>query len=337
MWIIRGIFVGLILMMIIFVRGNEGQSYRSVGMKKLTWKTLIVDQNGHGNFSTIQAAIDSIPSNNRFWVSIHVKPGVYREKVKIPYDKPYIILKGQSKRTTKVVWDDHLTVAQSPTFTSSADNIVVKSITFVNSYNYPWNNGNPRVPAVAAMITGDKSSFYKCGFYGVQDTLWDDQGRHYYHRCTIQGAVDFIFGAAQSIFQGCSISVVGEALLPLGSTSFITAQGRTNPNDANGFVFKECNVFGSGSAFLGRPWRGYSRVIFYNSNFSNIINPNGWDPWHFVGQENQLTYAENGCYGPGADMSHRVEWEKKLSLNEIRQLTSLNFINGESWIQDQPY
>ncbi|KAL4027970.1 hypothetical protein IC575_011160 [Cucumis melo] len=138
-------------------------------------------------------------------------------------------------------------------------------------------------------------------------------------------------------YQGCSISVVGEALLPLGSTSFITAQGRTDPNDANGFVFKECNVFGSGSAYLGRPWRAYSRVIFHNSNFSNIINPNGWDPWHFVGYENQLTYAENDCYGPGSDISRRVSWEKKLSPKDIRKLTSMSFIDVEGWIQDQPW
>lgn len=54
----------------------------------------------------------------------------FREKVTIPYDKPYIILKGQGKRRTRVVWDDHLNIAQSPTFTSSADNIVVKCISF---------------------------------------------------------------------------------------------------------------------------------------------------------------------------------------------------------------
>jgi pectin methylesterase-like acyl-CoA thioesterase len=69
-----------------------------------------------------------------------------------------------------------------------------------NTYNNPnWNN--PRRTAVAAMISGDKSAFYRCGFYGLQDTLWDDQGRHYYKKCTIQGAVDYIFGAGQSIFE----------------------------------------------------------------------------------------------------------------------------------------
>lgn len=72
-----------------------------------------------------------------------------------------------------------------------------------NTYNNPdWNNPkSPRQAAVAAMISGDKSVFYRCGFYGLQDTLWDVQGRHYFNKCTIQGAVDFIFGAGQSIYE----------------------------------------------------------------------------------------------------------------------------------------
>lgn len=58
-------------------------------------------------------------------------------------------------------------------------------------------------PAVAAMISGDKSSFYKCAFLGFQDTLWDVQGRHYFKGCVIHGAVDFIFGNGQSIYDVC--------------------------------------------------------------------------------------------------------------------------------------
>lgn len=52
------------------------------------------------------------------------------EKVKIPKEKPFIILKGQSRRTTEIVWGDHENLAQSPTFTSLADNVVIKSISF---------------------------------------------------------------------------------------------------------------------------------------------------------------------------------------------------------------
>ena len=60
---------------------------------------------------------------------------------------------------------------------------------------------NPTVPAVAAQVAGDRSAFYNCGFVGLQDTLSDEQGRHYYEACFIEGAVDFIFGYGQSIFQ----------------------------------------------------------------------------------------------------------------------------------------
>ncbi|KAJ7950625.1 Pectinesterase [Quillaja saponaria] len=303
--------------------------------KFLSYQKIIVDQSGHGNFSTIQSAIDAIPSNNKFWVSINVKAGTYREKVKIPYDKPYIILKGEGKRKTNVVWDDHDNVAESPTFSALADNIVVKCMSFRNSYNNPINN-NPRVAAVAAMITGDKSYFYRVGFFGLQDTLWDDQGRHYYKLCTIQGAVDFIFGTAQTIFERCSISVIGNALEP-GLPGFIAAQGRINPKDGNGFVFKECNVFGSGSTFLGRPWRDYSRVLFYNTNMSSVVQPRGWEAWKSSGREDLLTFAEYGCFGPGADTSNRVKWEKNLDLKTIEELTSMSFIDSEGWLQNQPF
>ena len=64
------------------------------------------------------------------------------------------------------------------------------------------------VPAVAAMVSGDKTYFYSVGFYGFQDTLWDDQGRHYYKNCLIQGAVDFIFGAGQSIYEVIIVMVL---------------------------------------------------------------------------------------------------------------------------------
>lgn len=172
-----------------------------------------------------------------------------------------------------------------------------------NKYNFLDNN-KPLTPAVAAMISGDKSAFYQCDFAGVQDTLWDDQGRHYFKDCTILGAVDFIFGSGQSIYevffffdnhhpffkfiykylivsnvylQGCSIKVLGGG--------YVTAQGRSNPNDANGFVFKMCSIFGTGPTYLGRPWRAYSRVIFYKCYFANVIDPRGWNPWNFLGQE----------------------------------------------------
>ncbi|RDX83478.1 putative pectinesterase 29, partial [Mucuna pruriens] len=361
----------------------NAQFYRKVGDKKLPHWSIVVDPSGHGNFSTIQSAIDSVPSDNKYWVSIKVKAGTYREKVNIPSDKPYIILKGEGKRRTFVEWDDHNTTSQSPTFAAMADNIVVKSMSFrvriflflfvvqkivlgivtlfinknknilswvefliikfvyveQNSYNNPINS-KPKVAAVAAKISGDKSYFFRVGFFGFQDTLWDDTGRHYYKLCTIQGSIDFIFGAGQSLFellwQRCSISVIGGAL-DMDLPGFITAQGRINPEDANGFVFKECHVFGNGSAYLGRPWRNYARVLFYKTNMTNVVQPRGWDAWHFSEHEDRVTFAEYANFGPGSDTSKRVNWTKMLDLKTMETMTSTTFIDTEGWLQHQPF
>ncbi|XP_013627961.1 PREDICTED: probable pectinesterase 29 [Brassica oleracea var. oleracea] len=299
---------------------------------------VFVDQSGHSNFTKIQKAIDSVPVNNRHWFFINVAAGLYREKIKIPYDKPFIVIVGAGKRNTRVEWDDHDSVAQSPTFATVADNTVIKSLTFVNTYNFPNKgkvNRNPRIPAVAALINGDKCAFYSVGFSGVQDTLWDADGRHFFHRCTIQGAVDFIFGNGQSIYKKCVINVLGATLKP-GVAGYITAQGRINPYDASGFVFTDSLVYGSGKAFLGRPWRSYARVIFYNTDLTDVVVPQGWDSWHFRGHVSQLTFAEIGCYGSGSNTGRRVSWVKKLSGFSVQSLINLDFINSGGWVQALP-
>ncbi|KAM3199486.1 putative pectinesterase 29 [Capsicum annuum] len=303
--------------------------------QKFHFPTVYVDQSGHGNFATIQSAIDSVPQNNQNWICIIIKAGQYREQVKIPRENPYIYLKGEEFGKIIVTWDAHDTIATDATFTTEADNTIVESITFINSYNYPpKSNNNPRVVAVAAMISGDKSVFYNCKFLGLQDTLWDVEGRHYFKLCTMEGAVDFIFGNGQSIYEGCLISVNADALD--GSLGYITAQGRSNPNDKSGFVFKNCDVNGNGQTFLGRPWRDYARVIFYDCNMSSVTTPQGWDAGKFVGKEKQLTFVEENCKGMGSNNSKRVPWKAKLSQQELQQLTSLSFIDDEGWITKQP-
>ncbi|KZV45383.1 Pectinesterase [Dorcoceras hygrometricum] len=299
-------------------------------------RTIYVDASSHSRFTTIQAAIDSVPTNNNDWVLISIKAGIYNERVVIPPDKPFIHMNGEGMGRTSVVWGAHEYMLNTSTFASMADNIVVSGITFVNSYNYPPNkNKNPVKPAVAAMISGDKSAYYKCSFLGYQDTLLDDQGRHYFKRCKIEGSIDFIFGSGQSIYEQCVISVNGGVVSP-DSISYIAANARSSENDSSGFVFKRCNVTGAGTAYLGRAWKAYSRVIYSNSFLSDNVIPQGWDAWDFVGQENQLTFAEYGCNGSGSDKSYRVKWEKNLSPMEFLAFTSNAYIDTDGWIQKLP-
>lgn len=76
---------------------------------------------------------------------------------------------------------------------------------FQNTYNNPVDDADDDdvrlVPAEAARIEGDKCAFFECKFVGVQDTLNDQAGRHYFHKCFIQGAIDFIYGDGQSIYE----------------------------------------------------------------------------------------------------------------------------------------
>ncbi|GER45792.1 pectin lyase-like superfamily protein, partial [Striga asiatica] len=143
--------------------------------------TYDVDPTCNTSFPTIQEAIDSVPPRNHHWINISVKTGVYKEQVKIPRDKPFIYLKGEGIGKTVLVWGAHDSMLTSPTFASMADNIVVSGITFQS---------------------GDASGGCKnLRSLGYQDTLLDDKGRHFFKRCAIEGAVDFIFGAAQSIYE----------------------------------------------------------------------------------------------------------------------------------------
>ncbi|KAK8542647.1 hypothetical protein V6N13_136798 [Hibiscus sabdariffa] len=295
-------------------------------------KTLIVDQSGHGDFTSIQSAIDSIPSNNNVWILVRVKAGIYNEMVNIPRDKPKIHLQGESRRSTIIQFGAGGDSIKSSTFSSNAEDFVATDITFKNTHNLELEK--PLTWAPAALINADKASFYGCGFVSVQDTLTDSQGRHYFENCYIEGAVDFIWGNGRSIYQGCMINVTTSSGRLAG---YITAQARDSAADNTGFVFKDSLIFGTGSAYLGRAYRAYARVVFFRTKMSDSIVPEGWSAWNYVGKESTIVFAEVECVGAGADQSKRVAWEENLSPKDLNYLLNPNtFINEEGWIQRQP-
>ncbi|OMO86283.1 Pectinesterase, catalytic [Corchorus capsularis] len=307
--------------------------------------TIVADKSGHGQFQTVQSAINSIPPNNNRWIKLQIKPGVYKEKVNISRNKPCIFLEGQDPSVTIITFDAHQRTDLSTTFTFAADNIVAKGITFKNSFNHPWllkrlASNKVLVPgvtqAVAARILGDKSAFFWCRFLGLQDTLWSARGRHYFSSCYIEGGVDFIFGNGQSFFEDCSINVTGGAFESQIGKGYITAQGRESPNDPSGFVFKRGRIFGTLKHYLGRAWGPYARVIFHHTTFDSEVVPLGWFAWLYPGKKQNFMYAEVNCQGPGSDTSGRVPWEKKLNPSQVQQFSRSSFIDHDGWIDKLP-
>nr|XP_018675946.1 PREDICTED: putative pectinesterase 10 [Musa acuminata subsp. malaccensis] len=162
-------------------------------------KTIVVNPSGTGDFRSIQVAINSVPDFNNQWIKIHLASGVYR------FDR-------EGAQKTSIEWGDYASdsgghdTTSSGTVTSYASNIVVAGITFKVSFTRrpacmreaqvymirslvqnKYDGYSHMKQAVAAMISGDKSSLYSCSFIGYQDTLADLFGRHYFKGCYIQG------------------------------------------------------------------------------------------------------------------------------------------------------
>ncbi|XP_043710317.1 putative pectinesterase 52 [Telopea speciosissima] len=250
--------------------------------------------------------------------------------VKVPRDKPCIVLEGNTG--TIISWNAYTAVDKSATFTSEADNFVAKNIVFKNTYRQLHINDVQQ--SVVVEVTGDKASFHGCSFYGYQDTLWDALGRHYFQNCFIEGAIDFIWGNGRSIYEGCTISV-----LPFDGgrlAGFITAQGRKSAEEMTGFVFKAGRVVKNGNAhsYLGRAYGAYSRVIWYDTKFSDVVVPQGWQAWNQ--HEENLEYAEVNCHGPGSNLSKRVRWLKKLGEQVVQKFTNISYIDQDGWLANQP-
>lgn len=202
---------------------------------------------------------------------------------------------------------------------------IAKNITFKNTAPIPAP-GAVGKQGVALRISADTAVFLGCKFLGAQDTLYDHIGRHYYKDCYIEGSVDFIFGNALSLFEGCHVHAIAQL------TGALTAQGRNSLLEDTGFSFVHCKVTGSGALYLGRAWGPFSRVVFAYTYMDNIIIPKGWYNWGDPNREMTVFYGQYKCTGPGASYAGRVSWSRELSDEEAKPFISLSYIDGSEWI-----
>ncbi|KAG8386033.1 hypothetical protein BUALT_Bualt03G0106900 [Buddleja alternifolia] len=300
-------------------------------------KVIVVDKNGRGDSVTVQGAVDMVPINNAERVKIHILPGIYREKVHIPANKPYISFIGNEDEASQsvITWHDKasdkaanggwLGTWNSASVTVESDYFCATGITFQNTVIAEVGGVNG-FQAVALRIAGEKAMFYKVRFLGSQDTLLDETGTHYFFQCFIQGSTDFIFGNAKSLYEECAISVVGDGFA-------VAAQHRNMADDDTGFSFVNCTVRGTGTIYLGRAWGNYSRIIYSYSDFDIDVRPKGWDDWRIPSRHKTVVFGEHDCRGRGADRRGRVAWSKALNYLEVKPFLDTRFIRGEQWLK----
>ncbi|CAD5170187.1 unnamed protein product [Musa acuminata subsp. malaccensis] len=212
--------------------------------------------------------------------------------------------------------------------------IYIKQGTYRRNNLASWQNtfksGSERhLQAVAALVGGDRNSFHDCAFIGYQDTLCDYRGRHHFDKCWIEGAIDFIFGFGQSVYSRCVLNSV--------DGGWLTAHAKTSADSPGGFVFKYCTIRATKMTYLGRAWNQHSTVLFHKTWMPSTIRPEGWDAWHVIPNQYQMTYVEDGNIGAGSNTSGRVSWLKSLPPEQLQGfLSSIEFLGPDRWFDKQP-
>ena len=285
---------------------------------------LIVAADGSGSVKSVQEAVDRVPENNKKRFVIFIRPGVYKEQVRVPANKPYVTFLGEAAEKTVLTYN--LTNKEAGS-TSASYSVYIgghdfraENITFENSFG----QGSQ---AVAVLTEADRLVFKNCRFLGWQDTLYAKNGRQYFENCYIEGHVDFIFGQAAAVFENCTIHSKADG--------YIAAPMRFAADEPSGYVFANSRLTGTGTSkgvFLGRPWRAYGRTVFLNTEMGPHIRPEGWNNWNKAENEQTAFFAEYNSTGAGALMDKRVAWMRRLSAEEAKQFEAENFLKGrDGW------
>ena len=301
------------------------------GLWAATSPDVVVAADGSGQYKTVQEAISSAPQQiapGKFW-TILVKPGTYAEIVYVQRERGHIRLVGEDAETTKITGSlaaktlgpdgKPLGTFRTATVQIDADNFIVEKITFENAAGAVGQ-------ALAIRVDGDRVVFRDCRFLGWQDTILVNRGRHYFQNCFIAGATDFIFGAATSYFDGCTIRCDGNGYITAASTP---------PEQTCGLIFAHCKISGSKAdvrAYLGRPWRPFAMTVFFDCEMSNVVRPEGWHNWGKIENEKTSRYAEHANTGNGAAAEKRVGWARRLSPTDLAELTVEKVLAGnDGW------
>jgi pectin methylesterase-like acyl-CoA thioesterase len=304
--------------------GSGGSGNSSADCNAVTGQPVVTVGPSGANFQTVQAALNSLSKSNSTPTQIRIAPGTYKEKLTVQI--PNITLCGQTGKASSTIltYSDNANTSNgnggtigttgSASTNITSNNVSAENLTFANSTVLGGSQ------AVALLVSGDQVQFRNSRFISFQDTLYVRKAKQYFKDCYIEGTVDFIFGDATAVFQGCTVHNVS------GGTA------ATAPNTDQALVYglvflggelTAASSISAGSIALGRNWGAYGAAAYIQTKLGAHIKPAGWVAMG-TNTLDTARFSEYKTTGPGASASAiaaRASQSKQLSDQEAANYT----------------
>ena len=293
--------------------------------------TLTVAKDGSGQYTTVQAAVNAVPANNASRVVIAVKPGTYRELVKVPSNKPHVTIQGTggSRKDTTIVYNNAAGTQKpdgsgtygtggSATVAVDADDFQARNLTLSNDFDEAAHQDIAN-QAVALRTSADKVFLDGVIVSGDQDTLLvdtaskDKLGRVYIANSYVIGNTDFIFGRATAVIDKSVITL--KKRWNGTSAGYVTAP--STAANRKGILIANSTVNGDvsdRSFFLGRNWHAGGdatldpQATVRDTSLSAAIKTTPWsDMGGFSWKDDRFAEYKNTGAGAGAANSDRPQ------------------------------
>ncbi len=208
--------------------------------------TVVVDPAGGGDFTTLTAAVHSLPMFTYERLVIYIKNGVYEEKIRI--DQDYITLRGESRDGVHIVgnlprqlWLDQPDAIGPAVVNLFGDDIIIENLTIENT------QPDPDVHAFAIYGEGTRTILQNANIWskgGDTVSLWNyKQGMYYHANCDFKGAVDFVCPRGWCY-------IVNSQFHCVKNTAALWHAGGFDPDQK--FVLRNCSFDGATEFELGR-------------------------------------------------------------------------------------
>ncbi len=319
--------------------------YLLISVSANSQQRIIVAQDGSGNYTTVQEAINSLIDSSAVTRSIYIKKGIYKEKIYIK--KHNLVLEGEDRTTTVITaaiardeWRcDHIDDWGVATMNVGANDITLKNLTVSNSYGFDFLED--RIIACAADTVTKKKTITKAGHQMALRTMgctrlkaincyfkayagdtvspWEvENGMWYFKDCVMEGGVDFYCPRGWAFAENC------EFIANTGSAA-IWHDGSRHEDSKT--VLLNCRFKGYDGFLLGRYHRD-AQFYLINCLFADNMKD---APIYRVSTTNNIKWGERiyyyNCHRKAGDYA----WFNNNISKELVQKINAQWVFGERW------